>query len=98
LLLKNYCRGELEPSAPFYQGFDLFTLRTIKPIPDIISNDPEQNGRGKKKAVPANVSGGKSRRPSFMKSQVEPQMQQSRSQTRSDFIAQLTEGAGLLIA
>src|SRR2546427_7677333 len=36
--------------------------------------------------MPAKVNGGRSVRPTLMNSQVEPQMQQSRSQTRRDFI------------
>ena len=36
--------------------------------------------------MPANVNGGRSSRPSFMKSQVEPQMRHKSSQTRRDFI------------
>src|SRR2546427_11249438 len=36
--------------------------------------------------MPAKVNGGRSVRPTLMNSQVEPQMPQSRSQTRRDFI------------
>lgn len=36
--------------------------------------------------IPAKVKGGRSSRPSFMKSQVEPQMRHKSSQTRRDFI------------
>jgi hypothetical protein len=38
------------------------------------------------KRIPANVSGGKSSRPSFMKSHVEPQMRHNNNQTSRDYI------------